>query len=105
MTDINEGLNTDPEFVFLDVDKQILIINPVSGRMIGKSYAVYITGHVFLNETIQGPMTAHNPYGEVSVPIPFDQLVNSAPKLEYKPYKLIIPAGVTETYRVGIPFD
>ena len=73
--------------------------------MIGNSYAVYITGHVFVNETIQGPMSAHNPYNEVSIPIPIERIVNSAPQIDRLPYKLIVPAGVTLTYSLGTPFD
>ena len=68
--------------MFLDVDALTLTIHPVDSSLVGKSYAVYITGHPNVNATMQGPMFTSNLFNEISVPVPFVSIKNEAPRIQ-----------------------
>ena len=63
-----EGQTPIPEFMLLDLEANTLTIEPTSGQLLGKSYAVYIRGHLHVNETIQEPMSTLSDYFDISVP-------------------------------------
>ena len=60
LTSQNIGDSTSPEFVFLDVDAGTLSIRPIDPSLIGDKFAVFITGIVMTNTTIQDPLETYN---------------------------------------------
>ena len=57
-------------FVELDKDRQILSIHPIDPNLVGKSFAVYINGHVAVNSTVNiEPVSQHNKeqYFDISI--------------------------------------
>ena len=68
LTDENEGESPYPQFVFLDSSAGTLTIRPESGSLAGKTYAVFINGRVFVNQTIQEDFYTQGNYFEISIP-------------------------------------
>ena len=72
VTVLNEGKNTNPSFVSLefpaDATSEIngtLTISPSESNLAGRAYAIYMTGHVNVNATIQGPLSTTSAFNEV----------------------------------------
>ena len=98
-----EGETSDPPFASLD--RQYLTYRPLDPLLEGRTFAVYITGHVNVNDTIQGSVYAHNEYVEVTILKEVEGLENSAPYVQNPVKKLEVYSGDKKVYSVGSPID
>ena len=97
----------------MDEVKGTLTIVPLSKRIFGKSYAIYVNGNVNVNRTIQGPISAHNKYFDITIPFFEFKFENEAPQIsQFKDTIEIYPLGTnpeleakqkSNIYTVGVP--
>ena len=92
-----------------------LIIHPEASSLQGKSYAVYVSGLVHVNSTIQEPVWAHSDHFSVKI-LDEDNKWNTAPDLmDAQETILVYPIGslreqdsgeqIDDIYTVGMPID
>ena len=62
-----EGITSFPEFAVFDPDAKYLSYRPDNQLLSARSFAVFISGHVQVNSTIQGPVSTVSEYFEVSI--------------------------------------
>ena len=62
-----EGITSFPEFAVFDSQAKSLSYQPDNLLLSARSFAVFISGHVQVNSTIQGPVSAVSEYFEVSI--------------------------------------
>ena len=84
-------------------DADIMIVPKAVHEM--KSYAVFISGHVSVNSTVQEPVWSVTDQFYVHVPSAFSLLPNKAPMVSGFIEEVSVMAGETSLISVGSPYD